>query len=145
MPSRSKTQSLADAPVGAVDAGEMDADAGGEMESRGSWSAGWSDKSRDEDDTSMMKKKGCKTKKGWLSWGKDADGKPRGWGYASMYLWFIVAPVVIWIILFTVKAPFVVDNVGGVITINNQKLMLWTLIGSIVAWILIYGIYYCRY
>jgi hypothetical protein len=74
-----------------------------------------------------------------------AIGKGKGWGYASMYLWFIVAPIVIWIILFTVKPNFVTDNINGVVTINNQKLLLWTLIFSIVAWIIVYSIYYCRY
>jgi hypothetical protein len=68
-----------------------------------------------------------------------------GWGYASMYLWFIVAPIVIWIILFTCKPSFVSDQVNGVCVLNNQKLLLWTLIFSIVAWILIYAVYYCRY
>lgn len=77
-------------------------------------------------------------------------GKMKGcsgwsWGMGSMYLWFIVAPIVIWILLFTIKPNFVTDTVNGVTQINNQKLLLWTLVFSVVAWIIIYAIYYCRY
>jgi len=79
-------------------------------------------------------------KAGWGSqWGRGS------WGYASMYIWFILAPIVIWIILVSLKPSFVTDNVNGVWVLNNQKVLLWTLIFSIIAWILIYAIYYCRY
>lgn len=79
-------------------------------------------------------------KTGWgNSWGRGS------WGYASMYIWFILAPIVIWIILVSLKPSFVTDNVNGVWVLNNQKVLLWTLIFSIIAWILIYAIYYCRY
>lgn len=83
-----------------------------------------------------------RSKKSGKGWGSSGNW---GWGYASMYLWFIIAPIVIWIILFTCKPSFVTDTVNGTTTINNQKLLLWTLIFSIIAWILIYAIYYCRY
>lgn len=76
---------------------------------------------------------------------KKESGRKKGWGYASMYLWFIVAPIVIWIILFTAKPSLVTDNLNGQVVINNQKLALWTLIFSIVAWVFIYAIYYIRY
>lgn len=81
---------------------------------------------------------GRKTASG-SNWGRGS------WGYASMYIWFILAPIVIWIILVSLKPSFVTDNVNGVWVLNNQKVLLWTLIFSIIAWILIYAIYYCRY
>jgi len=102
----------------------------------------------EEAEEMMEKKRSRKTeeKKGSMwSWGKTEDGKPRSWGYASMYLWFIVAPIVVWIILFTVKPNFVTDSINGVITLNSQKHLLWTLIFSIIAWILVYAVYYCKY
>lgn len=83
---------------------------------------------------------GAGYKSGWgSSWGRG------GWGYASMYIWLILAPIVIWIILISWKPSFVTDNINGTNVVNNQKLLLWTLIFSIIAWILIYAIYYCRY
>jgi hypothetical protein len=132
MPSRSKTQSLAPESVEPTEAMDMD-----DAEER-----------REEWKEKKEEKEGRKA--GWAAgwgggWGKDKDGRPRGWGYASMYLWFIVAPIVLWIILFTVKPGFVTDNLNGVVVVNNQKLLLWTLIFSIVAWILIYACYYCKY
>src|SRR5574338_1032940 len=78
-------------------------------------------------------------KTAWGSnWGRGS------WGYVSMYIWLILAPIVIWIILISWKPSFVVDNINGTNVVNNQKLLLWTLIFSIIAWILIYAIYYCR-
>jgi hypothetical protein len=130
MPSRSKTQSLAPESIEPTD--DMVAED--------------ADERREE-----RKEEKEKGKSGWnmsnwgKGWGKDKDGRPRGWGYASMYLWFIVAPIVLWIILFTVKPGFVTDNLNGVVVVNNQKLLLWTLIFSIIAWILIYACYYCKY
>ena len=100
---------------------------------------------REERRTSVKHKERSGRNSSFWNWGKVEDGKPRGWGYASMYLWFIVAPIVIWIILFTVKPCFVTDSINGVVTINCQKHLLWTLIFSIIAWILIYAIYYCKY
>ncbi len=123
MPSRSKTQSLeADTAVEAPTS--RDARDDGSREDR-----------------MDRKKSAC----GWGMWGKDKDGKPRTWGYASLWLWIIVAPVVLYIILFSVRPNFVVDMVNGTAVINQQKMLLWTLIFSIGAWILIYSAYWCRY
>lgn len=85
---------------------------------------------------------GCKRKKSNFN---ISGGWWCGWGYSSMYIWFIVAPIVIWVILFTTKPSFVTDTVNGSVVINNQKLILWVLILSIIAWILIYAFYYCKY
>lgn len=72
-------------------------------------------------------------------------GKKKRWGVATMYLWFVVAPIFIWIVLFSTKPSFVSDNVNGEQIISQQRLLLWTLIFSVVSWIIIYAIYYCKY
>jgi hypothetical protein len=129
MPSRSKTQSLAETTTTTT----VKSDRGGETYSR-----------REKDEVDVEERSGdgkdeC-DKKGWSS-----GGKKRGWGYASMYLWVVIAPIVIYIILFTLKPGFVTDTVNGACVLNNQKLCLWCLIASVAAWILIYAAYACRY
>jgi hypothetical protein len=97
----------------------------------------------DDDGCKRKHNKGGNWASGWWC-GKGGNGGS-GWGYSSMYIWFIVAPIVIWIILFTTKPSFVTDTVNGAVVINNQKLILWVLILSIIAWILVYAFYYCKY
>lgn len=126
MPSRSKTQSLGDETVSEMRTTET--------------------REYDRDGDVVEEKREYKRKdKGWSMWGKDKEGKPRTWGYASMWIWFVLAPILIWIILFSIRAGFVSDNVNGVTTLNQQKLLLWTLVFSILAWIIIYASYFCRY
>lgn len=97
----------------------------------------------------MSNAEGDKGKKCKLDWAgitcKDKNGNESRKSYTSMYIWFVVAVVVIWLILWWAKPAFVTDLVNGVPVLNNQKLLMWTLIFSILAWIVIYAAYYCRY
>ena len=72
-------------------------------------------------------------------------GKKKRWGVATMYLWFIIAPIFIWILLFSMKPSFVSDNVNGQQVISQQRLLLWTMVFTVISWVIIYSIYYCRY
>jgi hypothetical protein len=90
-----------------------------------------------------------KSRKGKRDWdllgvfkGKDKHGEMN---YTSMYIWFIIAPIVIYFALYVTKPAFVTDTVNGVAVINNQKLFMWTLVGTILAWLLIYALYYCKF
>jgi len=135
MPSRSKTQSLS---VETVSEPRSESRRSREKEYREEREEKGEMEERSE---KSEKKGGC----GWGLWGRDKDGKRRGWGYASMWIWFILVPVVIWIILFSVRPNFVTDTVNGTAVINQQKLLLWSLIGSVAGWIIVYAAYYLKY
>lgn len=70
--------------------------------------------------------------------------KGRKRSVAIMYIWLVLAPILIWIALASLKPSFVADNVNGVSVISQQKLLLWSLVFSVMAWILIYAVFYCR-
>jgi hypothetical protein len=139
MPSRSKTQSLSMVPPAPADYDEVgQARDDAYMEAKTERKA-----AREEQIDAEEVVEDAAGSKEYVKLDKSKKG--RSWGYASMYLWFIVLPLLIWVILFTCKPPFVTDNINGVVTINNQKLALWSLIFSIVGWIAVYAVYYCRY
>ncbi|SRR5260221_7281276 len=98
-----------------------------------------------EDDSSKRKKvkewkEEEKKESTWCSW------KFGNWSWSTMYIWFIIAPIVIWFALMYGKPSFVTDSIAShPPIINNQKLLLWTLIFSVISWILIYAVYFCRY
>lgn len=51
-------------------------------------------------------------------------------------IFLVLVPVVVWILLFTLRPNFVTDLVNGERVINTSKLILWTLIISVLVWIL---------
>jgi len=53
-------------------------------------------------------------------------------------IWLIIIPVIIWVILYTLKPHFVTDLVNGERSLNTSKLLLWTIVISIVILVFLY-------
>lgn len=54
-------------------------------------------------------------------------------------IWLIIIPIIVWMILYSLKPHFVTDLSGDKErTINTSKLLLWTIVISIILLVLIY-------
>jgi|SRR5579885_262020 len=67
-----------------------------------------------------------------------------GWGFnfdMTSLLAIIIVPIIVWIILYTIKFNFTCDIVNQERVINTSKLILWTIIISIIIWLIIWVAY----
>ena len=62
----------------------------------------------------------------------------------STYIWIIVVPVVVYIMLLMLVPTFVLKDANGTSQVDHRQMLLWTLIISAILWVMLWGMNYCK-
>lgn len=60
------------------------------------------------------------------------------------WLWIILVPIVIYVLLLLLAPTFVTTTLNGDLVVDHSRILLWTLIISIIVWVLLWSLNYCR-
>ena len=61
----------------------------------------------------------------------------------STWIWIILVPVLVWIILLLLAPTFVLQTKDGN-QVDHRQMILWTLVISAIIWILLWSLNYCK-
>lgn len=67
------------------------------------------------------------------------------WSTAT-WIWIILVPIIVWVILIVLIPSFVTDGDGsnGQNQVDHRQVLLWTLVISVVIWVLLWSLNYCK-
>lgn len=65
------------------------------------------------------------------------------WG-VNTWIFIILVPIIIWIILIFLVPSFVKEDENGHSKVDHPRVLLWTLLLSVIVWVVLYGLNRCK-
>lgn len=75
---------------------------------------------------------------------KKVKGSMLGTWSVTTWIWIILVPVLIYVLLLVFAPTFVTTTQNNVVVLDHSRILLWTLILSIIVWIVLWGLQFCR-